>query len=215
MTRRERILLDPLTASMNSDAKNKSKVILTDCDGVCLDWEEGFSIWMEHHGHEKVEGFQFMYSIGDRYGISRNQGHKLVKQFNESAAIGFLPPLRDAQYYIKLLHEKHQYHFVAITSLSNDPYAQHLRERNLNKLMGDAFKEVVCLDTGADKDVILQEYGKKYPGAYWIEDKPENADWGTDAGLNSILVEHGHNMDYTGPATVVKNWEQIYNLIVK
>ena len=33
------------------------KIILTDCDGVVLDWEEGFSIWMEHHGHTKVEGY--------------------------------------------------------------------------------------------------------------------------------------------------------------
>ena len=32
-------------------------------------------------------------------------------------------------------------------------------------------REVVCLDTGADKDEILREYGEKYPGAYWIEDK--------------------------------------------
>ena len=58
------------------------KIILTDCDGVVLDWEEGFSIWMEHHGHTKVEGYQYMYNIGDRYGISKEQGSKLVRQFN-------------------------------------------------------------------------------------------------------------------------------------
>ena len=45
----------------------KEKIILTDVDGVVLDWEEGFSVWMEHHGHSKVDGYQFMYSIGDRY----------------------------------------------------------------------------------------------------------------------------------------------------
>lgn len=193
----------------------KDKIILTDCDGVILDWEEGFSIWMEHHGHTKVEGYQFMYSIGDRYGIDKNQGSKLVKQFNESAAIGFLPPLRDAQFFVKKLHEQHQYKFICITSLSLDPYAKYLRQRNLKKLMGDAFIDVVCLDTGADKDVILKEYGEKYKGNYWIEDKPENLDWGIDAGLNGILIEHGHNIDYKGQGTVVKNWEEIYKLIIK
>jgi hypothetical protein len=81
--------------------------------------------------------------------------------------------------------------------------------------MGEAFKEVVCLDTGADKDEILQEYGAKYPGAYWIEDKPENVNWGIDAGLEGVLMEHGHNMDYTGDAFVVKNWEEIYKLVTK
>ena len=36
-----------------------------------------------------------------------------------------------------------------------------------------------------------------------------------DAGLQGILVEHGHNMHYNGPANVCKNWEEIYNLIVQ
>ena len=190
------------------------KIILTDCDGVVLDWEEGFSIWMEHHGHTKVEGYQFMYNIGDRYGISKEQGSKLVRQFNESAAIGFLPPLRDAQYFVKKLNEQHQYKFIAITSLSLDPYAKYLRERNLKKLFGDAFVEVVCLDTGADKDEILAEYGPKYPGHYWIEDKAENLRAGVNQGLKGILIEHGHNMNDTVDGYVVKNWEEIYNIVV-
>ena len=193
----------------------KDKIILTDCDGVILDWEEGFSVWMEHHGHKKVDGYQYLYNIGERYGMSSEAGNKLVKQFNESAAIGFLPPLRDAQFFVKKLHEQHQYKFICITSLSLDPYARQLRMRNLKKLFGDAFLDVICLDTGADKDDILMEYGTKYPGNYWIEDKPENVNWGIDAGLNGILVEHGHNMDYTGQANVVLNWEEIYNLITQ
>ena len=193
----------------------KDKIILTDCDGVILDWEEGFSVWMEHHGHKKVDGYQYLYNIGERYGMPSEAGNKLVKQFNESAAIGFLPPLRDAQFFVKKLHEQHQYKFICLTSLSLDPYARQLRMRNLKKLFGDAFLDVICLDTGADKDDILMEYGTKYPGNYWIEDKPENVNWGIDAGLNGILVEHGHNMDYTGQANVVLNWEEIYNLITQ
>ncbi|MDA8842111.1 hypothetical protein N9N08_00365 [bacterium] len=192
----------------------KNKIILTDIDGVVLDWEEGFSVWMEHHGHELVDDYQYMYNIGDRYGMSHEAGSKLVKQFNESAAIGFLPPLRDAQYFVKKLNEQHGFYFLAITSLSLDPYAKQLRERNLKKLMGDAFIDVICLDTGADKDEILAEYGAKYKGNYWIEDKPENLKAGVDNGLSGILMEHGHNMDYTGNANVVKNWLEIHDLII-
>lgn len=192
-----------------------NKVILTDCDGVLLDWEEGFGVWMEHHGHEMIDGGKLIYKIGDRYGMSNNQGHKLIKQFNESAAIGFLPPLRDAQYYVKLLAEKHGYRFLAVTSLSTDQCAIELRKRNLRKLFGEGtFIDVICLDTGADKDEILAELSKKYKGNWWIEDKPENADAGANVGFNSILVEHGHNMTYTGIARIVKNWEEIYQLII-
>jgi len=192
----------------------KEKVILTDCDGVLLDWEEGFSVWMEHHGHELVEGYQFMYEMNERYGITKDQARKLIKTFNESAAIGFLPPLRDSQYYVKMLAEKHQFKFVVLTSLSLDPYAKELRIRNLNKIFGDCFIDVICLDTGADKNIALFELATKYPGNFWIEDKPENVMAGVDAGFKGILIEHGHNMDFQD-TFVAKKWEDIYNLVTR
>lgn len=191
------------------------KYIITDIDGCVLDWEEGFSVWAEHHGHTKVEGFQFKYSIGDRYGLTHQQGNQMVKTFNESAAIGFLPPLRDAQFFIKKLHEQHRYKFIALTSLSLDPYAKALRERNLAKLMGRyAFSKVICLDTGADKDEALERLSKKYKGSYWIEDKPVNLEAGVKVGFKGILLEHGHNMDSNVNGYVAKNWEDIYNHII-
>ena len=113
------------------------KVIVTDCDGVLLDWEEGFAVWMEHNGHDMVPDGKLIYNIAERYGMEYEKGKQLVKQFNQSAAMGFLPPLRDAQYYVKLLSEKHQYKFLVLTSLSLDPYAKMLRERNLTKIFGD------------------------------------------------------------------------------
>tara|TARA_B100001057_G_scaffold386156_1_gene393006 strand:+ start:1748 stop:2341 length:594 start_codon:yes stop_codon:yes gene_type:complete len=195
---------------------DKSKIILTDIDGVVLNWEYAFGEYMEFQGHQPVEGHNKFYSVRQKYNLpTDSSGDLVIKTFNESAAIGFLPPLRDAQYFIKKLHEQYQYQFVAITSLSLLPYAQQLREKNLKKLFGDnCFKEVICLDTGADKDEILLQYSRKYPGAYWIEDKPENANVGAVLGLKSILMEHGHNMDYEGQAKVVVNWEEIYNIIV-
>jgi hypothetical protein len=101
---------------------HKKNLILVDADGVLLDWEFAFSIWMEEHGFVKREGHQFEYDIGTRYGIDRDQSFKLIKMFNESAAIGFLPPLRDAMYYVKRLHEEHGYVFHCITSLSTEKH---------------------------------------------------------------------------------------------
>jgi len=196
---------------------DKSKIILTDIDGVVLNWEYAFGEYMEFQGHQPVEGHNKYYSVRQKYNLPTDaSGDLVIKTFNESAAIGFLPPLRDAQYFIKKLHEQHQYQFIAITSLSLLPYAQQLREKNLKKLFGDnCFIEVNCLDTGADKDEILDVYAREYPGAYWIEDKPQNADVGIALGLKSILVEHGHNMNYNGQAKVVVNWEEIYNILVQ
>lgn len=191
----------------------KNKIILTDCDGVALDWEWAFDVWMLQHGFTKVDGGELKYDIGKRYGIDKEQGKKLIKIFNESAAIGFLPPLRDAMYYIKRLHEEHGYVFHAITSLSKDENAQELRRMNLRKLFGKtAFEKFVFLDTGADKDQALAPY--KDTGLWWIEDKIDNCQVGLDLGLKPLLVEHGHNMDVTTSYPKVKNWREIYDIIV-
>jgi len=193
---------------------NPQKLILVDCDGVLCNWEYAFAIWMEQHGFESVDGSQFQYDIGQRYGISKDQAKKLIRMFNESASIGFLPPLRDAMYYVKRLHEEHGYVFHCITSLSQDINAQRLREMNLKKLFGDtAFERIVCLDTGADKNYALEEYAGSE--CWWVEDKPENADVGHNMGLRSVLMEHGHNMHHECPYPVVKNWRELFELITQ
>ena len=198
---------------MKSKYRNRKNLILTDCDGVCLDWEWAFNVWMQEHGFEEVAGSKLNYDMSVRYGISREQIVKLIKVFNESAAIGFLPAQRDAMYYVKKLVEKHGYKFHAITSLSLDPNAQKLREMNLHKLFGStAFERIVCLDTGADKDEALEEY--EGTGLYWIEDKISNAETGYKYGLQSLLLEHGHNFEYEHPhIKLVKNWKHIYEHI--
>jgi hypothetical protein len=192
----------------------KNRIILTDVDGCLTDWEYAFDVWMREHGFNKVEGGNLKYNISKRYGIDNEQAVKLVRIFNESAAIGFLPPLRDAMFYVKRLHEEHGYVFHAITSLSKNENAQELRRMNLRKLFGEtAFEKFVFLDTGADKDAALEPY--RDSGYYWIEDKRVNCEVGVELGLKSLLMEHGHSLDYNHPdIPVVKNWREVYNIIV-
>lgn len=186
------------------------KTIIVDCDGVILNWEYAFDIFMEEHGFTKVDGAETIYNIGERYGIDKAQGRKLIKIFNESASIGFLPPLRDAvEVVTKMAAEG--WEFICVTSLSTNKYAQKLRKRNLDKLFGKGtFVSVVCLPTGADKDAALLKY--KDSGCYWVEDKPENALAGAKVGLKPILMEHGFNMDCKD-FPLVKNWKDIYEIV--
>ena len=191
-----------------------NKVILADCDGVLCNWEYAFCTWMEQHGYTQIDNGNHYYDLSKRFGITSEQAKERVKIFNESAAIGFLPALRDAMYYVKRLHEEHGYEFHCITSLSLDPSAYKLRKMNLEKLFGPtAFAKLICLDTGAPKEAALAEY--KDSGLYWIEDKYENAVAGLDAGLKPILVEHGFNMDEPVLDGMVKcvNWKGIYEHI--
>lgn len=193
----------------------KDSVILVDADGVLLNWSYAFDVWMSQHGFEQIPGGELDYAMEARYGVSQEQIFKLIKIFNESAAIGFLPPLRDAIHYVKKLHDEHGYVFHCITSVSSEPNAMKLREMNLAKLFGDTvFEKVICLPTGADKDDALKPY--ETTGCYWVEDLPKNAITGANLGLRSLLMEHGHNMHhYHDHVRTVKNWEEIYRIVTQ
>lgn len=193
---------------------NLDKVILTDCDGVLLNWEYAFTTWMDRHGYEIVPENRYAYDVGERYGLENEEKKKLVKFFNESSAIGYLPPLRDAMYYVDLLHRKHGYIFHMITSLSLEPSAQQLRIQNTKKLFGETtFERFIFADCGADKDDVLEPY--RDSGHVWIEDKIENAELGVRLGLDSMLIEHGHNMNHDSGGTIplMKNWKEVYSYI--
>jgi FMN phosphatase YigB (HAD superfamily) len=190
----------------------KERIILVDCDGVLLDWEWAFNIWMQERGYVQRPNAKDYYKISDQFeNLSVPDAKKFTRLFNESAAIGFLPPLRDSVYWMKRLNEELGYRFICITSLSTDVNAQKLRRMNLEKYYGPVFDDIICLPTGSDKHEALDKFvGTEY---FWIEDKPENADVGFERGLKSILIEHGHNMNHTCPYPIVKNWKEIFDII--
>ena len=173
--------------------KLEEKIILTDCDGVLLDWEKAFIDWMTSKGYEKK--VDAVYDIDVAFDLPRNEGKRLVKEFNESAWMGFLPALRDSRSGVATLVEA-GYRFVVITSLSTDPMAKRLRWMNLNDIFGrNVFVDLICLDTGADKDEALEVY--EGTGSWWLEDKSENAMLGANMCLRTVLVDHPHNQDVT------------------
>ena len=68
-------------------------------------------------------------------------------------------------------------------------------------------EKIICLDTGEDKDRILKEYQDS--GYLWIEDKVQNAECGLKYGLDSVLFEHGFNMD-NEQFKKYPDWKSIY-----
>src|SRR5210317_563060 len=186
------------------------KTILVDADGVIFNWEYAFNLFMEEHGFEMVDDAKLVYNIGFRYDISEKQGKTMIKHFNESAMIGFLPPLRDAQEYITRLADE-GWNFICVTSLSTNKYAQKLRTKNIKKMFGEnTFTDFIYLGTGADKDKVLQQF--EGSNMWWVEDKVENALDGAKVGLRPLVMEHGYNME-DDRVRRVKNWEEVYEIV--
>lgn len=199
---------------MSSIYATREKVIITDCDGVLLDWEYAFDVWMARHGYKISECNN--YSVQIKYNLDVKDAQRLVLMFNESAWVRRLPPLRDAIKYVRKLHNDHGYVFHVITSMTDDEYAQHLRTKNLRELFGETiFERYVYLDCGAPKHNALSEY--KDTGCFWVDDLEKNVIDGQNLGLESILMGHEHNVvDINNPTGIprVQNWKDIYDRII-
>lgn len=188
-----------------------NKLILTDCDGVLVDWEYGFRSFMFARGFEPIR--EDAYCLSKMYGIDHGESRRLANEFNQTAAINNLPPLRDAIKYVKKLHEEHGFIFHVITSLSLDRDVWEARKRNLDNLFGKtAITLLTCLDTAAPKNEALEVY--RDSGCVWVEDRIDNARLGVELGLNTFLMTHHHNIDRQAVGSQrVNNWKSIYNYI--
>ena len=199
------------------------RIILTDVDGVLLEWESHFTEWMLQRNYyddqeQRVYPYKLLpdkqntYEMADRFGLSIIEIRKEIREFNKSAWMGTQCPMPDSQTWVKLLAAE-GWTFIPITSQTSDIPAQQLRKKRLGELFGDhIFKNYHILDTGSDKDSVLAEFHNT--GLYFIEDKPKNALTGLKYGVRPILIDHPYNRDFQHPDVIrVNNWKQIHELL--
>jgi FMN phosphatase YigB (HAD superfamily) len=199
------------------------RIILTDVDGVLLEWEYHFTQWMLQRNYyddkeQRVYPYKLLpdkqntYEMADRFGLSITEIRKEIREFNKSAWMGTQCPMPDSQTWVKLLAAE-GWTFIPITSQTSDIPAQELRKKRLGELFGDhIFKNYHILDTGSDKDSVLAEFHNT--GLYFIEDKPKNALTGLKYGVRPILIDHPYNRDFQHPNVIrVNNWKQIHELL--
>jgi hypothetical protein len=190
------------------------RIILTDVDGVLLEWEDHFKKWMNSKGYKELKNTNTEYDMSVRYGIHKDHGSELIREFNKSAWMSTQSPMPDSQTWVKLLHAE-GWTFIPITSQTSDVPAQELRKRRLAELFGDTvFRNYFILETGDHKDSALAEFHNT--GLWWIEDKWSNAVKGLEYGLKPLLYNHNYNQGLTHEnVTRVNNWEHIYKIITK
>jgi FMN phosphatase YigB (HAD superfamily) len=184
--------------------------ILTDVDGVLLNWEGPFHEWMRLKGH--IPKAKSSYHIFECYPqLDKKIVNDLVLTFNASAWMGYLPPIEDAVHWVREMHEKHGVVLTCITSMGDDPLARKLRIMNLERVFGNVIHDVIILGCGACKAKVLQEY--RGSNMIWLEDNIKNANAGVDANLETYLFNRQYNQKtYTRPEafTRVDNWRQLY-----
>jgi uncharacterized HAD superfamily protein len=200
-----------------------SRIILTDVDGVLLEWERHFTKWLQlrsyfdkngnrNYPYKLLDAKHDDYDMSKRFGISKETISQEIREFNRSAWMGTQRPMLESQTWVKLLHAE-GWTFVPITSQTSDIPGQALRKKRLGELFGEhVFSNYHILGTGADKDSALANFHDT--GLYWVEDKPKNALAGLSYGLKPILIDHPYNRDFNHPDIIrVNNWKQIHEML--
>lgn len=181
------------------------KIILTDVDGVLLNWLDPFSDWcLERYGYERVA---LHGRVEKQIAIPEDVCPiELGREFNRTGWIGDLPPLGDAVKYVRKMYEEHGIRFLVISALGECRHAKRLRIQNLNEVFGaKVFTEVHCVKDSASKEVILERF--EGTGMYWLEDSPANAEMGGALGLSPVLFG-----DRKRRAPVnVDSWRELYH----
>ena len=202
-----------------------SRIILTDVDGVLLEWEHHFTKWLQlrsyfdkngnrNYPYKLLDAKHDNYDMSKRFEISKETISQEIREFNRSAWMGTQRPMLESQTWVKLLHAE-GWTFVPITSQTSDIPGQALRKKRLGELFGEhVFSNYHILGTGADKDSALANFHDT--GLYWVEDKPKNALAGLSYGLKPILIDHPYNRDFNHPDIIrVNNWKQIHEILCK
>ena len=195
------------------------RIILTDVDGVLLEWENHFTKWMISRGHKLKENYKSEYDMGKRFIFYSNVFNEdpnyiklAIREFNKSAWMATQPPMPESQTWVKLLHAE-GWTFIPISSQTSDIPAQEIRKRRLEELFGEyAFYNFHILETGQEKDDVLAEFHGT--NLWWIEDKWTNALAGLKYGLKPLFIDHPYNREYSHPdITRVNNWRDIHKIV--
>lgn len=191
------------------------RIILTDCDGVILDWLAAFEPWMLERGLSPVvKGkVEEMYALDLKYGTTAGEMKRIVHEFNSSELMRELQPYKDSQVVIPRLVDA-GFRFVAVTAIGK--HSAEYREENLMNLFGDVFDEVICLSQRGCKRSVLSRW--KNTGLLWIEDDPDNADIGHALGLRGVIVDAAYNRKTDTPCVRVNEhtpWAEIERLIMQ
>lgn len=187
------------------------RIILTDVDGVLVDWFSQFPYFIKNKGFCAEESLR-RYAAGEwvtlenSLDVSSDHAMELMEEFCTSTHIRYLTAMPDAIAVVNRL--KHKYDFVGVTAISNHPDAIKYRMENLDFWFPGAFSKMHCVGCNAPKlDTLM-----KYDNTFWIDDSPHHVHEGILAGHTSIRLVRD-SREQTRITLQADNWYEIEDML--
>lgn len=172
-----------------------SKLILTDIDGVVLDWLGSF--------------YNYLTDMNIAYNdsILENLIDQHVEKFQKSSYyFGCLKTCKKSEIFLKKIHRL-DYRIIAITACGTDDIIKNFRKNNLYQHFGNLFDDILFVNVHDSKQPYLQNF----ESAIWIEDNYHHYLTGLNCGHKSFLIKHPYNENHC--ADFVQDWQEIYEKI--
>lgn len=195
--------------------KKKKPVIVTDCDGVLLQWLAHTPSFVDDigldskHLREIMDGNKFIPFYDVFCAKNETEAKDRLIQYNNSHYMKFLPIIEEKSVsIIKKLSKK--YDIIVVTNFSENIKAQKNRMENLELHYGDSISELICLDPEADKTETLEMLNKTRDVKIWIDDQIKHVLCGQKAGIKSFQFSFnmtcGRN---TGEVNEISSWKGV------
>lgn len=194
--------------------------IITDVDGVLLDWFNGFEKWItEVKGIKPTHGATpSMYKLTDKYPFTSEEIVKLIEEFNSSSYFGELDAIDGSVEFLKKLVEDDNMEVAWLSAGSvegQEDKCFDMRSSNLKERFGtDIPGTLLVMDT--PKDAYLLRYKEEMgDNLIFIEDSLSHAESAIKLGIRTILLNTTYNNTKTKSKLLyrAKDWEDIYNII--
>jgi hypothetical protein len=184
----------------------KKQVLLTDLDGVSVDWLSGFAKFMELElGHKAEHLNPLNFTMIDIFpNLEKPYVH--VRDYQHTDYYKNAPAYVGAYESYKVLKDM-GVNIVAVTSCGTDKKIKENRIYNLESNFPNIFDEVHMLEIGEDKSKILSNYRS----SKFIDDQIANVIAGSKTGHESYLWDMSYNTKEVLPekAFRMKNWDAL------
>ena len=196
------------------------KTLLTDCDGVLLDWLSGIPEFLASQGLDSdhlmdgLMGNQFIPIEKIFMSETVEQALSRMNDYHRSDCMKKLPIMEPgAEASLKRLSD--EYEIIVVTSFSEDKAAQKNREENLQLRYGNSISDLICLPFSANKTDVLRDLAKSRDVSLWVDDQIKHVYHGINAGINSY--QYTYNMSCgrnTGEVRELDSWRKIEKMLL-
>lgn len=194
--------------------------ILTDCDGVLLDWAAGFGVWARlmfgppwAHPEVPAERYELTPNnadswLRDAYGFAGGRRGEVFPAFQTSEFFGSLIAYPDASAWVPRIARDYAMEFVLVSSPGLDPQTLALRQKNLRNCFGDIFLPFSLLPALACKRPMLREH----PPSLWFDDHVPHVLAGHETGHYAYHFDRFGEMNPAVPGRV-SDWGAVHAML--